>query len=167
VGPAADAKLQPGDVIVRVDGYEVTDGRGVYYRLQTKGVGNSARLDVIRKGKPATVEIALKPAPAPGKDDIRNLSGKHPLDGARVANLLPAVADELGIDEAAGVAVLSVRPGSIAARLGFQPGDVIAEVGGQVISNVTELESAVRERQRIWSLAVKRGEQMLQLQVPG
>ena len=167
VGPAADANLAPGDVIVRVDGFEVTDGRGVLYRLQTKGVGATARLDVIRKGQPLALEIALKPAPQPGKDDFRNLSGKHPLDGARIGNLLPAVADELGLDETSGVVILSVRPGSIAARLGFQAGDLIAEVGGQPIASVGDLEAAVRDRQRVWSLAVKRGGQILQLQVPG
>ena len=167
VGPAADAKLQAGDVIVRVDGFEVTDGRAVLYRLQTKGVGTTARLDVIRKGRPLALDIALKPAPQPGKDDIRNLSGNHPLDGARVGNLLPAVADELGLDETNGVVILSVRSGSVAARLGFQAGDLIAEIGGQPIASVADLEGAVRDRQRVWSLAVKRGGQLLQLQVPG
>ena len=167
VGPAADAGLLPGDVIVRVDGHEATDGRGVLYRLQTKGVGSSAKLDLIRKGKPAVVTIALKAAPAPGTNDYRNLSGKHPLDGARVVNLLPGVADDLGVDSTGGVAVLSVRPGSIAARLGFQTGDVIVEVGGQPIATVADLENAVRERQRVWALGIRRGEQLLQLQVPG
>ena len=167
VGPAATAGLQPGDVILRVDGFEATDGRGVLYRLQTKGVGQTAKLDVIRGGKPVVVNLALKAAPAPGKDDIRNLSGKHPLDGARVANLLPSVADELGLDETSGVAVLSVRQGSIAARLGFQQGDMIVQVGTQQIATVADLEAAMRERQRVWALAIKRGDQVLQLQVPG
>ena len=167
VGPAATAGLQPGDVILRVDGFEATDGRGVLYRLQTKGVGNTVQLDVMRKGRPIVVQLPLKAAPQPGKDDVRNLSGKHPLDGARVANLLPGVADELGLDDASGVAVVSVRAGSNAARLGFQPGDIIAQVGGQPIATVLELETAVRDRQRVWALAVKRGDQLLQIQVPG
>ena len=167
VGPAADAGLQPGDVILKVDGFEATDGRGVLYRLQTKGVGNSVRLDVMRSGKPVVVNLALKAAPAPGKDDIRNLSGKHPLDGARVSNVLPSVADEFGLDETAGVAIVSVREGSVSARLGFQPGDVIVQVGIQPITTVNGLEIALKERQRIWALAIKRGEQLLQVQVPG
>ncbi len=167
VGPAADAGLQPGDVILRVDGFEATDGRGVLYRLQTKGVGATAQLDIIRKGRPVVVTLALKAAPPPGKDDIRNLSGKHPLDGARVANLLPSIADDLGLDETGGVAILSVRPGSIAAQLGFQPGDIIAQVGGQTIAAVLDLENAVRDRQSVWVMSVKRGDRLMQLQVPG
>ncbi len=167
VGPAADAGLQAGDVILRVDGFEATDGRGVLYRLQTKGVGNTVRLDVMRNGKPVALTLSLKPAPLPAKDDLRNLSGKHPLDGARVANLLPSVADEFSIDETAGAVIISVRQGSVASRYGFQPGDVIVNVGRQTIANVTDLETAIRERQRVWELGVKRGGQLLQLQVPG
>jgi Do/DeqQ family serine protease len=167
-GPAADAGLQPGDVILRVDGFEATDARAVLYRLQTKGVGNEVGLDVVRNGrKPVNLRLSLKAAPQPGKDDVRNLSGKHPLDGARVANLLPGVADDLGIDETTGVVILSVRAGSIAARLGFAPGDVIAEVGGSPVANIAGLEAAVRDRQRLWQLAVLRGGQRLTLQVPG
>ncbi len=167
VGPAADAGLQPGDVILRVDGFEATDGRGVLYRLQTKGVGNTVSLDVMRSGKPVVLTLSLKPAPLPAKDDLRNLSGKHPLDGARVANLLPSVADEFSIDDTTGAVIISVRQGSVAARYGFQPGDVIVNVGRQAIANVTDLENAIRQQQRVWELGVKRGGQFLQLQVPG
>jgi Do/DeqQ family serine protease len=166
-GPAAQAGLQPGDVIMRVDGFEATDGRSVLYRLTTKGVGTQAKLDVVRKGKPVVVTMTLVAAPQPGKDDLRNLSGKHPLDGARVVNLVASVAEDLGLDDAIGVAVMSVRPGSVAARFGFQPGDVIVQIGQLPITNVAELEGAVRAPQRVWALAVKRGGQLMQLQVPG
>jgi Do/DeqQ family serine protease len=167
VGPAAQAGLQPGDVILRVDGFEATDGRSVLYRLTTKGIGTQAKLDVVRKGKPVTLTLALRAAPIPSKDDMRNLSGKHPLDGARVSNVGPSIAEELGIDDTKSVVVVSVRPGSLAARFGFQPGDVIVQVGDAEISSVTDLETAVRDRQRLWSMAVRRGEKVLQLQVPG
>jgi len=166
-GPAATAGLEAGDVIMHVDGFEVTDPRGVQYRLTTRGIGNSAKLDVIRKGRPVTVEVKLQAAPKPGKDDVRNLAGQHPLDGARVSNIVPGVADEMGLDESEGVVILSVRGGSIAARLGFQPGDVIVEIGNSKIASVADLESAVGARQRVWRLSVQRGDKVLQLQVPG
>jgi Do/DeqQ family serine protease len=165
--PAGQAGLQPGDVIVAVDGQEVADPRSIGYRLTTRGIGNRARLDVVRRGRKLSVDVALKAAPKAGRDDVRNLTGQHPLDGARVANLLPSIADELGLDEEGGVVVLSTRNGSIAANLGFKPGDIIARVGNEQIEDVTRLESALRQRHRVWQLAVKRGGRTLQLQVPG
>ena len=166
-GPASEAGLEPGDVITRVDGVEVTDARSVFYRLTTKGVGQSAKLGIIRKGGPVDVTIALLAAPAGGKDDVKNLSGNHPLDGARVSNILPAIADELNLDQTGGVVVLSVRNGSAAQGLSFRPGDIIVANSGEKIANVDEVEAALNTRQRLWQIAVKRGARVLQLQVPG
>jgi Do/DeqQ family serine protease len=166
-GPAAEAGIQSGDVIVGVDGFDVSDARAVTYRLTTRGVGSHSRLDILRKGQPVTVAVALRAAPQAGREDIRNLSGQHPLDGARVANLLPSIADELGLADEEGVVILSVRSGSLAASLGFRPGDVVVRVGRTSISSVSQLERAVRERQRVWRVEVKRGDRVLQLQIAG
>jgi S1-C subfamily serine protease len=166
-GPAATSGLEPGDVITHVDGVEVTDARSVFYGLTTKGVGQSAKLSVIRKGGAKDINIALQAAPAAGKNDVKNLSGNHPLDGARVSNILPALADEMGLDQTDGVVILSVRDGSAAQNLGFRPGDIIVAVTGEKISSVAEIESAVNTRQRVWQISVKRGDRVLQLQVQG
>ncbi|HET6390606.1 Do family serine endopeptidase [Hyphomicrobium sp.] len=166
-GPAAAAGLQAGDVITQVDGVEVIDARAVYYRLTTKGIGQTARLTVLRSNRPVDVNLPLVGAPKPGKDDAKNLSGNHPLDGARISNILPSVADEMGLDQTDGVVVLSVRDGSTAQAFGFQPGDVIAAIGKDRIANVTEAEAALATRKRLWQISVRRGERVLQLQVPG
>ena len=63
--------------------------------------------------------------------------------------------------------VLSVRRSSTAARLGFQPGDVIAEVGGSPVGSVRALEALLATRQRMWLIAVHRGDKVFNLQVPG
>jgi predicted RNA-binding protein with RPS1 domain len=75
-GPAAEAGLQAGDVIIAVDSVEVADARSVLYRMQTRGVGNRVRVDVLRKGKPVTISVALRSAPAPSKDDLRDVKGQ-------------------------------------------------------------------------------------------
>ncbi len=165
-GPAATAGLKEGDVVMRVDGFEVTDPRSVFYRLTTRGVGNTSRLDVVRGGKPAVADLVLEAPPQPGKDDVRNLAGNHPFDGARVSNILPNIADDLGLDEGNGVVVLSLRPGAIAARI-FQPGDLIMQVSGQDIKTIADLEAILETRQRIWKLNFKRGDKVLELAVRG
>jgi Do/DeqQ family serine protease len=166
-GPAADAGLLAGDVIAAVDGVEVADARSVLYRLTTRGVGNRVRLDVLRKGRQQAITIALKPAPEPTKDDTRTLAGTHPFDGASIANLSPALADELGLEDYQGVVIRAVRAGSAAQRLGFQPGDVVAQVGRETLVSVVELERVVAVRQRTWVIGVKRGGRLVQLQVQG
>ncbi len=166
-GPAATAGLKAGDVIVGVDGFEVADPRSVLYRLTTRGTGNRADLRVLRGGREETLANAVTAPPLPGRDDVRNLSGRHPLDGARVSNLVPAVADQLGVDADTGVVVLSVRNGSTAARLGFRQGDIVLEISRQPVETVADLDRLLGQPQRMWMLSIRRGEQTLQLQIGG
>jgi Do/DeqQ family serine protease len=166
-GPAAKAGMQLGDVIVSVDGFEVGDSHSVHYRLTTRGVGNTSHLDVIRSGKRVAVQVALLPAPKPGKDDVKNLSGNHPFDGARVSNILPSVADEFNLDETDGVVIVAVRSGGVAARLDFQPGDIIVQIGNDKITDVIMLDEITRTPQRVWSVTIKRGGRLMKLQMSG
>ena len=166
-GPAANAGILAGDVITHVDGVEVTDARAVFYRLMTKGIGQAARLTIVRRSAPVDVSLPLVAAPKPGKDDAKDLSGNHPLDGARISNILPSVADDLGIDQADGVVVISVRNGSAAQILGFQLGDIIVSIDDEPIATVAAAEHALAARRRLWQISVKRGVRVLQLQVPG
>jgi S1-C subfamily serine protease len=114
------------------------------------------------------VDVALRAAPQLGRDDVRNLSGAHPFEGARVANVLPGTGDALGLDDDdVGVVILSVQTGSIAARMGFRTGDVIVRVGREKIDTVNELETQLSDRRRVWQIVLKRGKQLIQLQLPG
>ncbi|MEO1207244.1 MAG: Do family serine endopeptidase [Pseudomonadota bacterium] len=166
-GPANDAGLEPGDVIVKVGDFDVSDARSVQYRLTTMGVGRRATLRVIRKGRPMTLRIALRPAPKPGPRDIRDFSGKHPFSGARLANILPTIADELDLDTSEGAVVLSVERRSVAARLGFRAGDVVVETAGRQIADLDDLESALKRRPRVWNISIRRGGRLIETRIPG
>jgi Do/DeqQ family serine protease len=166
-GPAARAGLELGDVITTVDGFEVGDAHAAHYRMTTRGIGKSSKLGVIRKGRTLEVEVSLTVAPKPGKDDVRNLSGNNPFDGARVSNILPSVADELNLDETDGVVIVAVRKEGIAARLGFKPGDIILQLGETKITDVVTLDKITREPQRMWRVSIKRGGQVMNLQLSG
>jgi Do/DeqQ family serine protease len=166
-GPAAKAGLQLSDVVVSVDAFEVGDSHSVHYRMTTRGIGNSSRFDVIRNGSHLAIDVPLLPAPKPGKDDVRNLSGNHPFDGARVSNILPSVADELNLDETDGVVIIAVRSGGVAARIDFQPGDIIVQVGGTKITDVVTLDELTRTPQRTWNITIKRAGRLMKLQMSG
>ena len=166
-GPAAAAGLEAGDVITHVDGVDVVDARAVYYRLTTKGIGQTARLTVLHNKKQVNIEMPLIAAPKPGHNDAKNLSGNHPLEGARISNILPSVVDDFDLDETDGVVVTSVRSGSAAQTFGFQPGDIVIAIGNDKIANVNDAEQALANRQQLWWISVKRGNRVLQLQVPG
>jgi Do/DeqQ family serine protease len=163
--PAAAAGLAKGDVVLAVDNFEVDDPQALRYRVATLKPGETATIKVFHAG--ATREVSVKvtaPPENPPRDETL-ISGQNPMRGAKVANLSPAVADEMQIGLfARGVVVVSVASGSPAARFGFQEGDVVRQINQQKISNVAELKTALASNQG-WAMAIQRGNQTLMLSV--
>ena len=155
-GPAAGI-LRPGDVIIAVDGHEVRDPQSVLYRLATKGVGGQAQVDYISRGRKRQAAIALIAAPETVARDIRELAGRNPFSGATVANLSPAVAEELAIHETSGVVVVETKAYSMARRFGLRPGDIIVKVNRKAVRSTKQLAGLLRRRARVWDFIIRRG----------
>ena len=163
-GPAAQAGLVPGDVVLAVNGREVDDSRGLNYRIATLPVGQRATLKVWRKKRTVEIAVALRPPPETPPRDVTQLGGNQPLAGAVVANLSPALAEELGMDRVRpGVVVLEVPRGSIAGRFGLRPGDVVLEVNGSKIATVASLAKALDGGGARWAIAIERGGRVLSM----
>ena len=76
--------------------------------------------------------------------------------GLVVANLSPAVADEVGLSaDATGVVALEVNAGP--AQQFFRKGDVITDVNGQKINDVESLRSVLSQATSRWSIGLMRG----------
>lgn len=167
-GPASNAGIKPKDVVIALDGHEIADPSALTYRLTTKGIGGTTMLKVIRDGE--TLDVAIELAAAPGLDagSQVELSGPNPFDGARVAQITPALAEEMEIDEVSeGVVIVDVQAGSIAQGLGFRRGDVLLRVARARIRELDDLERATRKPQRVWRIDVRRGTRVYQMAVPG
>jgi serine protease Do len=165
--PAGDAGVRIGEVVLAVDGHEVFDRDGLDFRLQTRGVGATATLSMLGRDGAREVEVALIAPPEDPPRDIRTLVGRHPLDGTVVANLSPALADELGLmRNRTGVIVLGVKPGP-AARLGLRSGDIIVEIAGEAIDLTETLERVLEPRRTEWSITILRNGESLRVIVRG
>lgn len=79
-GPAAKAKLEAGDVVVRVDDEAVPSYTKFIELLRRKPAGAKAKLEVIRKSEPLTVEIELERRPEVVALEKRKAEAKTPLD---------------------------------------------------------------------------------------
>ena len=165
--PAARAGLKTGDLIVAVDGQTVDDPNAFDYRFATKPLGGSAQVGLLRNGQEMHVTVPLEPAPDVPRDELV-IGSRSPFLGAKVANLSPALAEELRIDtKAEGVVVIDVPDNSIAARYGFRRGDVIVIVNGEPIAKTRDLERAAGEATRTWSVTILRGGQRISAEFRG
>jgi serine protease Do len=168
-GPAAQAGLHAGDVVVSVDDKPVQNPQAFQYRFVTKGIGGATELGVLRKGQKMRATITLiAPVEDPPRD-ARELEGRHPLTGCKVANISPAVAQEVGIDDDAreGVVVLDVKEKTPAARLGVKRGDIVVGINNEKVKSVAQLVSALAAADGGWRLSVERGGKVFNLAIQG
>src|SRR5215468_2993500 len=165
--PAARAGLKLSDLIVAIDGQTIEDHNAFDYRFATRPIGGSTQIDVQRGGKIVKVTIPLEVAPDTNREEI-TISARSPFQGARVANISPAVAEELRLDSnAEGVVVVELEDGAPAAQVGFQKGDIIMAVNNQKIAKTGDLATAAKTSARLWRIVVVRGGQQINVTLGG
>lgn len=156
-GPAARAGIRVGDIITAAAGHEVRDPQALLFRLTTVPIGTPVKIDLLRDGKPVSVEMTAEVPPEIPPRQETQLTGINPFDGAHVVNISPAVSEELGgLHEDEGVVVIKAESGT-SARLGIQEGDIIAAVNGEKITGVTQLRKLLRDaRTPRWQVEIIR-----------
>jgi Do/DeqQ family serine protease len=159
--PAARAGIRTGDLIVAVDGVTVDDPNAFDYRFATKSLGGSAKIGMLRQGRETTATVALQTAPETPREEVI-IRSRSPFLGAKVANLSPALADELRLDAtSAGVVIVDVAAGSPAQNIGFQRGDVVVSVNNEAIARTGDLERITKTPTRLWRITLMRGGQQI------
>jgi serine protease Do len=173
-GPAAQAGLQQGDVILRVNGQTVTPDQTVSYLIANTPVGRRVPLDIIRGGRRQTVQVAVGERPT--EDQLARLSGGGTPDqptgpapvapqkalGLSLATLTPELARAANLPPTAhGVIITAVDPNSDASDDGLQRGDLIISVNNQLVTTPAQVIGAVETARRSGRtsvlLLVKRG----------
>jgi Do/DeqQ family serine protease len=165
--PAAHAGIKTGDLIVTIDGVTVDDPAAFDYRFATKPLGGETKIGLIRQGKETVVSLPLQGLPDTPRDEVV-IKSRSPFLGATVANLSPALADEMRLDpQAEGVVIIGVADGSAAQSLGFQKGDVVVSVNGQNIAKSSDLERITNAGSRSWRITIDRGGQQISVMFSG
>lgn len=170
-GPAADAGIRSGDVILEFNGNEVVDTRQLVRMVAAAPVGEQVDVVVLRGGEELTLGITLgrRETQLEASTTPRSSAPDAPqaaeLAGLSVATITARLAEEMGLGDATGVVITDVDPLSDAAAKGLLPGDVIVEAGQAPVRDVTDLEERVEEareagRRSILLLVRRAGEPM-------
>ena len=167
-GPADTAGLEVGDVITAVNGRSVDEPEALAFRFATLPVGGAARLSVLRKRRKVSLTVALISPPEDPPRNVTTLGGSHPLAGVTVANLSPALVEELSLaSESEGVIVLRVARRSFARRFGVRRHDLILTVNGEDAPSVEALKRLLSNRAGAWRIKLRRGKRVIQMVVDG
>jgi serine protease Do len=150
-GPAAAAGIQPGDIIVSIDGKAIKGGDDLVADVAARRPGTTAKIGYLRNGKQdtATVTIADRAklfagilgednGPSSGESAAPAAESKL---GIEVAPVPMDMASKLGIP--GGVQVKSVHPGSFADDIALTPGLIITSVNRKPVTDLKSFRAAI------------------------
>ena len=180
-GEAADnAGIEPGDIILKADGKDVTRDQTLSFILANIAPGTSIDIELLREGEPLTVVAVVgrrpseeelaerrfdRDAETPPPSELKPSEDTIVEDtlGVRVMSLTPQIRRDLGVDEETqGTVILAVDRNSDAARKGLNRADIILSVNYDDIESLEDLEAALREANSEGRDAV-----LLEIQRPG
>jgi len=147
-GPADEAGLQDGDVIVKLDGEEFDSWRDFRVAIGSKKPGDTIELEVFREGETMeyTIELGELETEAVAEtmtsDDMEDL--REAL-GFSVDELTDSIRQQLNLSSGIeGVVVTNISQGSNAYRQGLRRGDVVMQVADQAVANPDDFYGAVK-----------------------
>jgi serine protease Do len=167
-GPAAKAKLQPGDVILSFDGKPIERTRQLPRLVAETPADKTVKVSLWRDGKESTVDVKIGPlnpdklatpaAPAaPPQKDIPTVDAV----GMSLAKVTAELRRELELSEdTKGVVVVDVDDESPAAKRGIQAGDVVAAIGREAVTTpeqvVEKVEAAKKAGRKLVLVRIER-----------
>ena len=125
-GPAEEAGIKRGDVIVSFDGEDIKEMHDLPYIVASTPVGKKVTVEIIRKGKKKSLEV--KTGELKEEDESPVVSEASPSLGLMVKEVTPELARNFGLSETSGLVVVQVESNSPAGEAGMRPGDIILEV---------------------------------------
>lgn len=147
-GPADEAGVQEGDVILSLNGEEVKDWTAFRVEIGNTPPGETITLEIFRDGERLTLDVVLgerdpeEIASSMNDEDLEEL--KEAL-GFDIAELNDSIRRQLQLDtDVEGVVVSSISQGSRSYRQGLRRGDVITQVSNQPVTSVDEFFGTIR-----------------------
>ncbi|HEX2151783.1 MAG TPA: Do family serine endopeptidase, partial [Stellaceae bacterium] len=134
--PAAQAKLQPGDVILSYDGQPIERSRQLPRIIAATPPNKPVKLTFWRDGREAEVELKTaaldpnRPAPPPPEPEKPKPPATVDAFGLKLAKITPELRKQFSLpDGAKGAVITEVPPNSAGAAQGLRPGDLVVAIG--------------------------------------
>jgi serine protease Do len=163
-GPSNKAGLEPGDVILSVNGEEIEESSTLPSRIAAMKPGSTAQLRVWRDRKERTIEVRIAELEEENTNAARD-PGRAQGSGTLGLTMRPLTEEEKRSVDTRGSLVVEDATGP-AADAGIQRGDIIVGINGRRVESLAQLRDAVKNAKGSVALLVQRGEAQIFLPVP-
>ncbi|MBR9650827.1 Do family serine endopeptidase [Thalassovita aquimarina] len=160
VSPFLEAGIEPGDVIVAVDGQPVNTPAEMIFRMSVAGLGEEVTVTAVRNGKSFDTPVRLLAAPEKPQRDRRQMGKSTALPGLQVVNINPAVLAEYGLP-LGSTGVVVEDPGPFGGQVGLRKGDILHVINGETVETTDDVQQVLSGRVRVLAFDVQRGLQRL------
>ena len=140
-GPAEEAGIKRGDVIVSFNGEDIKEMHDLPYIVASTPVGKKVTVDIIRKGKKKS--LLVKTGELKEEDESPVVSEASPNLGLMVKEITHEPARNFGLSETQGLVVVQVESNSPAGEAGVKPGDIILEVDQIPMEDLTQFNRKI------------------------
>ncbi|KKB12211.1 hypothetical protein VE25_09100 [Devosia geojensis] len=139
-GPAGDAGIRSGDIVLRVDGEQIDDALDLSRTIANKAPGSEVELTIWRDGAETTINVTLDTL----NEEVAQAQPEQPTPPAEVAPAESSIGLTLVPDaEGGGLLIQAINPESPVADRGLAVGDAILEVDNKPVTTVAEFEAAI------------------------
>ncbi|HTQ50201.1 MAG TPA: DegQ family serine endoprotease [Candidatus Acidoferrales bacterium] len=141
-GPAQQAGLKDGDVIVRFNGKMVTDSASLQFEVAATKPGSKVPVEIMRDGSEKTLDVTIQPLPGTeqlAEAGTENGNDTGTLNGVTVSDLNQQAREQYNIPkDVKGALITQVDPASASAQAGLQPGEVIESIDRHPVTDADE-----------------------------
>jgi serine protease Do len=153
-GPATQAGLQQGDVIIEANGKPIENQRELRLMISSMAPGSQINMRVRRNDEVRNVNITLtelpvkqqaaKAEPKQERQKPAPPDNGQPHMGVAISDLTPDIIEHLQLPaKMTGVIIADVQEGSPAAEAGLQVGDVIQQIDRRSVNNVDDFRNQI------------------------
>jgi serine protease Do len=154
-GPAATAKIQGGDVILKFNGTDIKEMKALPRIVADTPVGKEVPVVVWRDGHEVMLNVTLGELPDDTKPVLASVNPTKPAPvkptelaglGLKIDSITADLRDRFQLQaDQKGVLITDVAPGSTAADKGLKPGDVIVEVQQEEVGSPADITARVEK----------------------